>query len=269
MSERIADPAGSIRHFDDAREEIKHRVEAAEGLLFCTDFDGTLAPIEPEPDAAEITPANRTLLRSLRDTDDTRVAVVSGRALGDVRERVGLDGLAYAGNHGLELNRQGRSVVHPMASKHRERIGQICATLESRLSGIEGTRIEDKAVTATVHYRNTPEEEVHSVRDTVESVLARLGDGRIRRTGGKEIIEIRPEVRWNKGMAISLLADDYPDWLPVYVGDDTTDESAFRSVEDGLAIYVGEGQSNATYRIPAQRNVSSRLSAIAKWYATT
>lgn len=265
MSESVS----SIRRFDDEREEIQRRVEAARGLLFCTDFDGTLAPIDSNPDAAEITPANRRLLRTLRDADNTRVAVVSGRALGDVRERVGLDGLAYAGNHGLELDRRGRSVVHPIAAKHSERIGRICTTLESRLSPIEGTRIEDKSITATIHYRNTPTEEVSAVRKAVQTAVSRFGNGRIRRTDGKEIIELRPTVRWNKGMVISLLANDYSGWLPVYVGDDTTDESAFRSVEDGLAIYVGKGRTNAEYRIPVQQEVNSRLSAIAEWHATT
>ncbi|WP_122090618.1 trehalose-phosphatase [Halalkalicoccus subterraneus] len=265
MPEQVPD---STRPFGVAREEIRRRVESAEGLLFCTDFDGTLAPIEPEPDDAEITPENKTLLRRIREAENTRVAVISGRALADVSERVGLEGLTYAGNHGLELRRGERSVVHPIAAKHRERIERICTILESRLSGIEGTHIENKTVTATVHYRNAPDDAIRDVRDIVRSVVSGAGDGRLRRTDGKEIVEIRPEVRWNKGMVISLLAEDYPNWLPVYVGDDTTDESAFRSVAEGLSVYVGEDRSNATYRIPAQAEVSSRLTSIAEWYTT-
>ncbi|MEM4780206.1 MAG: trehalose-phosphatase [Halalkalicoccus sp.] len=258
----LADP---IRRFEDARGELRTRVERAEGLLLCTDFDGTLAPIESDPEAATITPENRTVLEELRDREDTRVAIVSGRALADVRKRVGLSGLAYSGNHGLELARRGREAVHPVAAKHRARIQRICRELAAELAEIEGTVVENKSVTATIHYRNTPEDAVPRVREAIERIRSAIGDGRIRKTGGKEIIELRPAVRWHKGMAVSLLAEDYDDWLPVYIGDDTTDESAFRAVGDGLAIYVGEGHTAAHYRIPHQREVAPSLRAIAAW----
>ncbi|MDL5363694.1 trehalose-phosphatase [Halalkalicoccus sp. NIPERK01] len=262
----MPEPTADLERF--AASGVRERVENAEGLVLCTDFDGTLAPIEADPDAPEIVPENRRLLRTLRDAEDVRVAVVSGRALADVRERVGVEGIAYAGNHGLELRRRGSTVVHPIAAKHRERIGRICAALEADLSGIEGAAVEDKSVTATVHYRKTPEAKVARVREAVETVLDRFGDGRIRRTDGKEIVELRPAVRWHKGMAVSLLAADYEGRLPIYIGDDTTDESAFRVVNDGLAIYVGEGETNAHYRVPTQPRVASCLAAIAEWRTT-
>jgi trehalose 6-phosphate phosphatase len=255
--------------FASSYEAVRERVENASGLVLCTDFDGTLAPIETDPDAPEIVPENRDLLESLRDADDTRVAVVSGRALADVRERVGLDGIAYAGNHGLELRRHGSTAVHPIAAKHRRRIGRICSALESELSTVEGATVEDKSVTATIHYRKTPTERVERVREIVRTAVSRFGDGRIRLTDGKEIIELRPAVRWHKGMAVSLLTDDHPaDWLPIYIGDDTTDESAFRAVSDGLAIYVGEGETAAHRRIPTQSGVSAFLSALVEWHTT-
>lgn len=263
MPETVTD---SLQRFDIAREEIRKHVETARGLLFCTDFDGTLAPIETDPTDSAITPKNRELLRTLRDTEDVRVAVVSGRALSDVRKRVDIEGVAYAGNHGLELHRNGRTVVHPIAAKYRGRIGRICTALERTLDSVEGTTVENKSVTATVHYRKTPEEEVPHVRETVDDVISRLGGGRIHRTGGKEIFELRPAVRWNKGMAVSLLAADRENWLPVYIGDDTTDESAFLAVEDGLPIYVGTDGTDARYRIPAQSEVAACLSAFADWY---
>ncbi|ELY37247.1 trehalose-phosphatase [Halalkalicoccus jeotgali] len=253
--------------FDSSHARIRERVEAAEGLLLCTDFDGTLAPIETDPQAPEIVPENRRVLRALRDTAGVRVAVVSGRALADVRERVGIEGIAYAGNHGLELQRRDATAVHPIAAKHRGRIARIVEALKAALAGIEGAAVEDKSVTATVHYRKTPDERIRQVREAVETALERFGDGRVRRTGGKEIIELRPAVRWHKGMAVSLLAADHEGWLPIYIGDDTTDESAFRAVEDGLAIYVGSGETAAHYRVPTQEGVTACLSALAEWHA--
>lgn len=257
---------GSLDRFSSSHEEIRDRVQNAEGIVFCADFDGTLAPIEADPDAPEIVPENREILRALRDTEGVRVAVVSGRALSDVRERVGIEGIAYAGNHGLELERCGHTTVHPIATKHRGRIERICAALEADLSGVEGAAVEDKSVTATVHYRKTPDKQIARVREAVDATLERFGGGRIRKTGGKEILELRPAVRWHKGMAVSLLAADYEGWLPVYIGDDTTDESAFRAVAEGLAIYVGEGETAAHYRIPRQQAVAACLSAFVEWH---
>lgn len=258
---------GSLERFDDSHEEIREAVENAAGLVLCTDFDGTLAPIEEDPDAPEIDPENRELLERFHDAADTRVAVVSGRALADVRERVGVEGIAYAGNHGLELEREGSVVVHPIAQRHAGRIERICSALEAALARIDGTGIEDKGVTATIHYRQTPEESVPAVLEAVDDAVERFGNGEIERTGGKEIVELRPEVRWHKGMAVSMLVEDHPDdWLPVYIGDDTTDESAFRAVDDGLAIYVGTGETDAHYRVPTQSGVASCLSALAEWH---
>lgn len=252
--------------FESAREEIRRRVETGSGLLCCTDFDGTLAPIETDPTEAAILPENQELLKRLRDTENVRVAVVSGRALTDVRNRVGIEGIAYAGNHGLELDRNGETTLHPIARKQQGTIGRICTALERTLEDIEGTTIEDKSVTATIHYRETPEEQVPLVREIVDDAVSRHGSGRIHRTGGKEIFELRPSVRWNKGMVVSMLAADYEGWLPVYIGDDTTDESAFRAVSDGLPVYVGTAESNARYRIPAQSEVTASLSDLANWH---
>ncbi|MFC6906143.1 trehalose-phosphatase [Halalkalicoccus tibetensis] len=267
MSEVAGD---SLERFEDSHGEIREAVEEAAGLVVCTDFDGTLAPIEEDPDAPEIDPENRELLERLRDAGDTRVAVVSGRALTDVRERVGVEGIAYAGNHGLELEREGSVVVHPIAKRHADRIERICEALSEALAGIDGTGIEDKGVTATIHYRQTPDEAVPVVREAVDDAVERFGGSGIEKTDGKEIVELRPEVRWHKGMAVSMLVDDHPDdWLPIYIGDDTTDESAFRAVDDGLAIYVGTGETDAHYRVPTQSGVTPCLSALAEWHAGT
>lgn len=257
----------AVPRFDDHREEIRERIASAPGLVLCTDFDGTLAPIETDPDAPEITPENRRVLKSLRDHERIRVAVVSGRALDDVRERVGVDGIAYAGNHGLELHRHGSTTVHPVAAKRRRRLQRIVEYLEDRLASIEGAAIEDKGVTVTVHFRKTPEEQVESVVEAVEESVERFGDGRIRCTGGKQILELRPAVRWHKGMAVSLIAAaQADDWMPIYIGDDTTDESAFRAVlPDGIAIHVGRGETNASYQVPTQSAVADRLEALGSW----
>lgn len=263
MSEAVA----AVPRFDERRGDLRERVAAAGGIVLCTDFDGTLAPIETDPDAPEITPDNRRALAALRDHDRARVAVVSGRALADVRARVGIEGIAYAGNHGLELYRDGETAVHPVAAKRRRRIQRICEHLAEALAPIEGAAVENKGITATVHFRATPDDRVSAVRTAVADAVARFGDDRIRTTEGKAILELRPAVRWHKGLAVSLLADARPDdWLPIYVGDDTTDESAFRAVgPDGIALHVGSGATDATHRVPTQSAVAGCLDALASW----
>ena len=98
-------------------DAVRDRLAGAEGLLLCTDFDGTLAPITDDPDAAGITDANEDALRALADREGIELAVVSGREVGDVTARVGIEGIAYAGNHGLELRREGETTVHPIAAE--------------------------------------------------------------------------------------------------------------------------------------------------------
>jgi trehalose 6-phosphate phosphatase len=228
---------------------VADRLAATEGLLFCTDFDGTLAGIAEDPDAPELIPENRDALETLRDHDRVRVAVISGRELADLRSRVGLSGIDYAGNHGLEIHRQGNTTVHPVAEKRQKELDDIIADIEDRLAGTD-CFVEDKSVSATVHYRTAPEraEEVH---EAVESAVENVASGGFELSTGKEIIELTPAVAWDKGRALSLLAAEYGDWLSMYVGDDTTDEAAFRALGDaGIGIHVGAGEETAAdYRI--------------------
>ncbi|HET7322895.1 MAG TPA: trehalose-phosphatase [Halococcus sp.] len=234
---------------DDHLSDVADRLATIDGLLFCTDFDGTLAAIAEDPDAPELTPANRDALETLRDHDRVRVAVISGRELADLRPRVGIDGIDYAGNHGLEIHRDAETTVHPVAEKRRKELEAIVAEIEDRLADTD-CFVEDKSVSATVHYRAAPEleDEVHEI---VESAVERVAPSGFELSVGKEIVELTPAIAWDKGRALSLLAAEYEGWLSMYIGDDTTDEAAFRALgEDGIAVHVGSGEETvADYRI--------------------
>ncbi|EMA51032.1 trehalose-phosphatase [Halococcus salifodinae] len=228
---------------------IADRLAAADGLSFCTDFDGTLSAIEEDPDAPEISPENREMLRTLRDHDRVRVAVISGRELADLRSRVGIEGIAYAGNHGLEVFHDGETTVHPVANKRQHDLERIVDDLDDRLADTD-CFVEDKSVSATIHYRAAPER-AEAVQNAVEETVDRIAPGGFERSTGKEIVELTPAVAWDKGAALSLLTADFEGWLPIYVGDDTTDEAAFRELGDrGIGIHVGTGEDTAAdYRI--------------------
>lgn len=243
----------------------------APGIVLCCDFDGTLAPIEFDPDAVAPLPESRGALQALTDYPDVEAAVISGRALDDVRERVGVDGLAYAGNHGLEIYRNGERSVHPVAAKRRPTIHRLAEAIAAKIEDVEGAFVENKGVTATVHYRQASSEGAAATRETVAAVAERFGGG-IRITEGKEISELRPSIPWDKGSAVRLLAADTPrGWLPAYVGDDTTDEDAFHAAIDGggIAIHVGDIDATAApYQLADPEAVAAFLRRLQERLAT-
>lgn len=233
----------------------------SDGLLFCTDFDGTLSPIETDPDAPTLPPENERALRRLHGRDRVHVAVVSGRALSDVADRIGIEEITYAGNHGLELDTGNRRIVHPIAERREREIDRLCDRIEREVG--QWVLVERKGPTATVHYREASDETSRTVRELVEREAGAI-DG-IGTVSGKQSVELRPAVEWDKGRAVSLLRDRVPDsWTTAYLGDDTTDESVFRALETGLSVHVGEGETAATNRLPD----TDAVTALLDWLAT-
>jgi trehalose 6-phosphate phosphatase len=235
---------------DNGYEAIKNRLAGAEGLVLCTDFDGTLAPIVEDPTAATITPENEAALRALAAHDRIDVAVISGRAVEDVVERVGIEGITYSGNHGLELARDGKTEVFDDAAAREDDLQGVLDEVDDRLSDIDGYGIEDKGVTATINYRRVADEDVPAVKTAVEEALEKR-DG-LASSPGKAIVEIRPAIERDKGSIVELLTEESPPgWIGAYLGDDTTDESAFRALgQEGISVFVGEEANTAArYRL--------------------
>ncbi len=242
---------------------IDRQLGEADGLLVALDFDGTLAPIQDDPDAPEITPANRRAVEQLHDHPDTLVAVVSGRQLADLRPRVGIEGIRYVGNHGLEYTVDGEREVHPEAEAQMDELREVRDELEDRLAEMEGVHVEDKAVTLTVHYRRARNASAEDVTAVVEDVVAPI-EG-LKTGSGKMIVEVKPTVDWHKGAIVEWLTDEVPAaWRTVYVGDDTTDEDAFKVLgADDFGVLVGERSTAADYRVPDQAEVSRLLNWLA------
>ncbi|WP_408957927.1 trehalose-phosphatase [Natrinema sp. 74] len=241
---------------------VRTTLERADGLLVCLDFDGTLAPIVEDPDAAAPTDRNREAVAALTRTDAVTTAVISGRALTDVRERI--DGpKIYAGNHGLELARNGSIAVHPVARKRAARVERLCSILETALASVPNARVENKRLTGTVHFRSVPPAAEPVVRRITHGVVDRFGGGDLELSAGKRILEFGPDFPWGKGNAVELIAaDEPPETAVIYVGDDVTDESAFRVVEpDGIGVRVGgDDPSAASCRLDSPAEVASFLS---------
>lgn len=213
----------------DRWEEIARRLSGRRLAIFL-DYDGTLTPIVDDPDEALLPDATRETLRRLARRFP--VAVVSGRDLADVRDRVGLEGLHYAGSHGFDiegpdLRRQRGEAYLPALDAAREELAE-------RLADIPGARVERKRFAIAVHHRRTPAEREAEVAERVAEVAAAHPE--LRRSAGKKVHELRPDVEWDKGRALLWLLDaldlEDEDVLPVYIGDDVTDEDAFRALRE-------------------------------------
>lgn len=227
------------------------------------DYDGTLTPIVDRPEDAKLDEPMRAALGAAAAV--MPVAIISGRDLEDVRALVGLEGLVYGGNHGFDLRGPNLRFELPEALNALEDLEQAEGELRARLAGVADARLERKRFAIAVHYRRVADADVARV----ERAVAAAADGRpaLRRTGGKMIFELRPALDWDKGHAVrwllSRLGLDRPDVLPIYIGDDDTDEDAFRALAErgGIGVLVAETPkaSLATFRIPDAAAVRALL----------
>jgi trehalose 6-phosphate synthase len=229
-----------------AQTEIRRLIETHKHLALLVDFDGTLAPLADYPDDAQVPPKTRALLARLSRRPRTMVAIVSGRAMDDLRRRVGLPQLVYVGNHGFELAGPGWVSERRDATEVRALIGACSARLRDRLRGIRGALVENKGLTATVHYRMVRRELIETVRQGVLDEVAHLPPGKVEIHRGKMVLEIRPAIDWDKGRATLWLLDQVvggvwrEECAVIYVGDDRTDEDAFMALGDAaVTIKVG------------------------------
>lgn len=239
-------------------------------LVLLLDFDGTLAPIVAHADQAAMPPETRAALDRLRAMRGVTAAVVSGRALADVRSRAALDGIPYAGNHGMEIEGPGVHRIHPEAQAARPSLEAVAARLAPALVSIPGAFLEDKGLTLSLHYRMAAEGAGAAVRALAEAAVA--GREELALTEGKMVLEVRPRVDWHKGRAVLFLLDHIrpPAGAPVlYLGDDRTDEDAFRALREsgrGEGVLISPdppADSAAAAHLPDPHAVGAFFAALA------
>ena len=239
-------------------------IRASPSVFILLDYDGTLTPIVERPEDAHISSETRNLLKTLADKQGCKVGIVSGRVLEDVKKRVGLANLYYAGNHGLELSGPDIEFVHPEAKKLSKNITKVSKELKSKLSEAEGVIVEDKTLTVSVHYRVTPAEKIRLVKQKVLEVTSHCQYLHV--TYGKKVLEVKPRLDWNKGKAARLLIEKVaPKSLPIYAGDDSTDEDAFLQLSRGVTILVTSTpiQTSAKYYLKDSDEVKELLKQLA------
>jgi trehalose 6-phosphate phosphatase len=257
------DVPGGLAHL----EEVAARLRGRRLALFL-DYDGTLSPIVTRPELATLPEEARGILRRL--SRRATVAVVSGRGLEDVRALVGLDELFYAGNHGFEIRGPDRTAVsREIGVEFRDDVARARDLLSRELSAVDGAWTEDKTQSLSVHYRQVADERAGEVETAVDRVLAQLP--RLRKHYGKKVLEIRPRVDWDKGKAVGFLLDTLglrgDSVLPMYLGDDVTDEDAFRALRGrGVGVLVSERPrpTAAEYRLRDPEEVRLFLDGLSR-----
>jgi trehalose-phosphatase len=254
---------GKDRNALERWDEIERRLAGRRPALFL-DYDGTLAPIAPRPELAVLPEPTRALLRHLAARGP--VAVLSGRGREDVASLVGLDELTYAGSHGFDI--AGPTLRREVGEGIPERIEQASRELRRGLDGISGVLVEPKRFAVAVHFRLAAPADLPRIEAAVDAVRAELPD--LRKVHGKKVFELRPDLDWDKGHALLWLLDtlhaDAAETVPLYLGDDVTDEDAFRAIADrGIGILVaGEPRETAAaYSLRSTEEVRAFLEKLA------
>jgi trehalose 6-phosphate phosphatase len=249
-------------------DTIAARLRRSPHRLFLFDFDGTLARIVSHPSHTRLHSGVRKMLHRLSGRPGVTVGIISGRSLIEIRTFVGLPDLLYAGNHGLELW-DGRHVwTHAAAGKKRSLMRRATAVLSRHIHFIPGAWVENKGLSLSVHFRQAKPSRIGYLKEKVRETLAAAPfRSHFEIQEGKKVLDVRPRVGWDKGSVVKRFAEHLPRrTVLLYVGDDTTDEDAFRVVRrGGIAIRVGESRSSAAiYYLKGQTEIKKLLGALIK-----
>ena len=261
-------PPRALDHLD----ELSHILRAERVGVF-SDFDGTLTPIFDDPRDTVLESRIKDLLAVLAEKLDL-VAVVSGRGVGFLRGVVGLGGITYVGNHGIEVWGAGRVEPEANAEVDRGLLGEVQRWVEGL--GTRGLYVEDKGVNVAVHYRNAPDPA--RARGAVLDMMRSLVEARsLTIKEGKMVVEVGPTAEVNKGTAVGRLVREF--WLTgaIVLGDDVTDCDTFDAVHDadlgrdfrGAAVAVVDDETpkavlqKADYRLEGRGEVEEFL----RWMA--
>jgi trehalose 6-phosphate phosphatase len=244
-----------------ALEHVQEITRSGDRLAIFLDYDGTLTPIVNHPGDAWLSESMRQTLGTLAAR--VPVAILSGRDLNDVRGRVHVDGIVYAGSHGFDIAGPG-GLRKELGAAYLSVLDASETELREALDEIVGTQLERKHFSVAAHYRNVNENDAFKAALAVDAVAARHRE--LRRIDGKKVYELLPDIDWDKGKAVLWLLETLDlvrgKVLPIYIGDDRTDEDAFRALQErGVGILVSKQSqpTAATYSLRDPHEVQQFL----------
>lgn len=246
--------------------KILSRIESKRRIALFLDFDGTLVPIQKNPAQCFLPEKIEKQLKSLAGSDHCYLSILSGRSLSDIRQRVGIKGIYYGGNHGLDISGPDIRYTHPKALLAKPVIRDVKYLLEKELSGIKDAWLEDKTFTISLHFRSVKTEDIPRVKRVFYNVVDKFLEKKLLAViKGKKVLELVPDVLWGKGKASFWVLQRLKDkCLPIYIGDDQTDEAAFKALrKKGITIRVGISKKTfADYYLKGYWEVSLLLRQI-------
>lgn len=228
--------------------EVSKKISAAKGCLLMLDFDGTLSPLVKVSTRAFLPEKNKEILKKISRLIPT--AIVSGRGLADIKQKIGIKGLIYAGNHGLEWQIGNRRSQIKMPDKMVAAINLTGRQLNNLCKIYPGAWLENKGLTLSLHYRLVNLRLAERLLKEAKRLTTLFQKQRLLAlTEDKKTLEVRPALRWNKGYWVKFLRQKLGrQLLPIYIGDDATDEDAFKILRSGTTIKAGERHdSKANY----------------------
>jgi trehalose 6-phosphate phosphatase len=248
-----------MKYLFDDKEGIIEEVRSQDRRAFFLDYDGTLTPIVRDPHKAFLSPKYREVIASLIEDGKNLVCIISGRAIEQLKEFIRLKGVVLAGNHGMEIYGPNVSYVNDDALRAKPLVREIAEILKLAARDFEGALVEDKGLTVSIHYRMVPVQRHPDVKRSFYRAIEKfLVSNMVIVTRGKRVLEVRPNVVWHKGSAVNWILGYVSDHFsgespyPIYMGDDETDEDAFRALRDrGLTVLVSPRKkaSEASYFI--------------------
>jgi trehalose-phosphatase len=244
------------RNVFEAISEIGGRISAAHYRLVFLDLDGSFLPPVVDPGFNSMWERFKRVLTSLVDRRETSVAVMSGLDRSELHKRIGVAGMNYLGNHGLEISGPGHIFVEPSASEKTSLLAELGTRLAEKLQVIPGVTVEDKGLTLSVQYGQVSTEHSEQLRRIVHSVLA-ASDHPFQLTPGENSFDIRPRVNWNKGTAVAWVKEQigHPDALVIYVDDNLSGENPGAALPEAIAIKVGGADPAAQFQVDNPREV--------------
>ncbi|KGN48762.1 probable trehalose-phosphate phosphatase J [Cucumis sativus] len=269
-------------HHPSALDMFDQIIDASKGkqIVMFLDYDGTLSPIVDDPDRAFMSDAMRKTVKTVARSFPT--AIVSGRRRDKVYGFVRLGELYYAGSHGMDIKgptkdsnykKCTQSVLFQPASEFLPMIDQVYKELVEKTKSTPGAKVENNKFCLSVHYRCVEEKKWSELAQQVKSVLKDFPQ--LRLTQGRKVLEIRPTIKWDKGKALEFLLESLgfnncSDVFPVYIGDDRTDEDAFKIIRErgqGFGILVSKfpKETSASYSLREPSEVMNFLQRLAEW----
>ncbi|KAL1204224.1 Trehalose-phosphate phosphatase B [Cardamine amara subsp. amara] len=275
-----------IVRFPSALTMFDEIVNAAKGkqIVMFLDYDGTLSPIVEDPDKAYITHEMKEVVKDVALNFPT--AIVTGRSIDKVRSFVKLNEIYYAGSHGMDIegpanensySQSNQGVLFQPAREFLPMIEKVVKILEEKTKWIPGAMVENNKFCLSVHFRRVDEKMWPALAEQVKSVL--LDYPKLNLTQGRKVLEIRPTIKWDKGQALKFLLKSLgfgnsEEVLPVYIGDDRTDEDAFKVLRErgqGFGILVSKvpKDTNASYSLQDPSQVKEFLKRLVEWKRKT